>query len=195
MLAEGCITRPYVVNNVKMSSSRFPAVVDDVTVRLIAAVVLVIGVIALSTQQWWLYAVLAVDSSLRAALGPQASPIARLVQRWIRPAVSAPKRPTAGPPKRFAATIGAVMTVAATVLWVVSLATGSTGAIAAVVVIGVVMVLFPALESIFGICVGCILFSGLMRLGVIPEEVCLECADITKRRERLVAERAGQQAA
>ncbi|KRB47248.1 DUF4395 domain-containing protein [Terrabacter sp. Root181] len=178
-----------------MSSSRFPAVVDDVTVRLIAAVVLVIGVIALATQQWWLYAVLAVDFSLRAALGPQASPIARLVQRWIRPAVSAPKRPTAGPPKRFAATIGAVMTVAATVLWVVALVTGSSGATAGVVVIGAVMVLFPALESIFGICVGCILFSGLMRLGVIPEEVCLECADITKRRDRLVAERTGQQAA
>jgi len=195
MLAEGCITRPYVVNNVGMSSSRFPAVVDDVTVRLIAAVVLVIGVIALATQQWWLYAVLAVDFSLRAALGPQASPIARLVQRWIRPAVSAPKRPTAGPPKRFAATIGAVMTVAATVLWVVALVTGSSGATAGVVVIGAVMVLFPALESIFGICVGCILFSGLMRLGVIPEEVCLECADITKRRDRLVAERTGQQAA
>ncbi|CAN7193521.1 DUF4395 domain-containing protein [Terrabacter sp. LjRoot27] len=178
-----------------MSSSRFPAVVDDITVRLIAAVVLVIGVIALATQQWWLYAVLAVDFSLRAALGPSASPVARIVQRWIRPAVAAPKRPTAGPPKRFAATIGAVMTVAATALWVVSLLTGSSGALAAVVVIGVVMVLFPALESIFGVCVGCILFSGLMRLGVIPEEVCLECADITKRRERLLAERAGQQAA
>ena len=178
-----------------MSSSRFPAVVDDVTVRLIAAVVLVIGVIALATQQWWLYAVLAVDFSLRAALGPSVSPIARLVQRWIRPAVSAAKRPTAGPPKRFAAAIGAVMTVAATVLWVVGLVTGSTVATAGVVVIGVVMVLFPALESIFGICVGCILFSGLMRLGVIPEEVCLECADINKRRERLLAEGADRQAA
>jgi len=87
------------------------------------------------------------------------------------------------------------MTVAATALWIISLVTGSTGVIVAVVVIGAVMVLFPALESILGICVGCILFSGLMRLGVIPEEVCLECADITKRRERLVAERAGQQAA
>ena len=37
-----------------MSSSRFPAVVDDVTVRLIAAVVLVVGSVALVTQQWWL---------------------------------------------------------------------------------------------------------------------------------------------
>ncbi|GAA3693281.1 DUF4395 domain-containing protein [Terrabacter ginsenosidimutans] len=173
-----------------MSSSRFPAVVDDVTVRLIAAVVLVVGVIALATSQWWLYAVLAVDFTLRAALGPSASPVARLVQRWIRPAVSAPKRPTAGPPKRFAATIGAALTVAATALWVLSLVTGSSGAVVGVVLIGVVMVVFPALESVFGICVGCILFSGLMRLGVIPEEVCLECADITKRRERLLAERA-----
>ena len=178
-----------------MSLSRFPSVVDDVTVRLIAAVVLVVGVIALATQQWWLYAVLAVDFSLRAALGPSASPVAQLVQRWIRPAVSAPKRPTAGPPKRFAATIGAVMTVAATALWAFALLTGSSGAIVGVVAIGVVMVIFPALESIFGICVGCVLFSGLIRLGLVPEEVCLECADITKRRERLLLERADRQAA
>lgn len=165
-----------------MSSSRFPAVVDDVTVRLIAAVVLAVGVIALATSQWWLYAVLAVDFSLRAALGPSASPVARLVQRWIRPAVAAAKRPTPGPPKRFAATIGAVMTVAATALWLVSLATGSSVAAAWVVGIGVVMVVFPALESVFGVCVGCILFSGLMRVGLVPEQVCLECADITRRR-------------
>ncbi|MEW1952448.1 DUF4395 domain-containing protein [Terrabacter sp. NPDC080008] len=177
-----------------MSISRFPSVVDDVTVRLIAAVVLVVGIVALATQQWWLYAVLAVDFSLRAAIGPSASPVARLVQRWIRPAVSAPKRPTAGPPKRFAAAIGAVMTVAATVLWVVSLVTGSSAALTAVVAIGVVMVLFPALESLFGVCVGCLLFGLLMRVGLVPEEVCVECADITKRRARLLAERAGKAA-
>lgn len=165
-----------------MSSSRFPVVVDDVTVRLIAAVVLAVGVVALATSQWWLYAVLAVDFSLRAALGPSASPVARLVQRWIRPTVPAAKRPTPGPPKRFAATIGAVMTVAATALWLVNLATGSSVAAAWVVGIGVVMVVFPALESVFGICVGCILFSGLMRIGLIPEEICLDCADITRRR-------------
>ncbi|TQM57273.1 uncharacterized protein DUF4395 [Humibacillus xanthopallidus] len=165
-----------------MSSSRFPAVVDDVTVRLIAAVVLVIGVVALGTQQWWLYAVLAVDFTLRAALGPKASPLALLVSRWIRPAVPAAKRPTAGPPKRFAATIGAVMTVAATALWIVHLATGSGAAITAVVVIGAIMVLFPLLEAAFGLCVGCRLFAVLMRLGLVPEEVCLDCADITRRR-------------
>src|SRR5215217_8325862 len=165
-----------------MSSSRFPAVVDDVTVRLVAAVVLVIGVIALTTAQWWLYPVLALDFGLRAALGPSASPVARLVQRWVRPAVPAAARPTPGPPKRFAATIGAVLTLAATALWVLSLVTGSSGAAAGVVAIGVVMVVFPALESVLGICVGCLLFSGLMRVGLVPEEICLDCADITRRR-------------
>ena len=178
-----------------MSSSRFPAVVDDVTVRLIAAVVLVIGTVALATQQWWLYAVLAVDFTLRAAIGPQASPVALVVKRWVRPVVSAPQRPTAGAPKRFAATLGALMTLGASALWVVHLATESSGALAGVIAIGVVMVIFPALESVFGICVGCIIFSGLMRIGLVPDDVCLECADITKRRERILAERAAQQAA
>jgi hypothetical protein len=167
-----------------MSLSRFPAVVDEVTVRLIAAVVLALGVVALAAQQWWVYAVLAVDFTLRAVVGPQVSPIARFVQAWVRPRLATPNRPTAGAPKRFAASLGALMTVAATVLWLVNVSTGSAAALTAVVVIGAVMVAFPALESIFGLCVGCKLFAGLMRLGLVPEDICLDCADIT-RRQRL----------
>lgn len=168
-------------NNVGVSTSRFPVTVDDVSVRLIAGVVLVVSVATLATQQWWLLALLAVDFTLRAGLGPRFSPIARLVQRWIRPRVAVAPRPTAGPPKRFAATIGAVLTIAATVLWVVSLVTGSSTALTVVVGLTIVMVVFPALESLLGICVGCILFGGLMKLGVIPDEICLDCADITRR--------------
>jgi hypothetical protein len=81
---------------------------------------------------------------------------------------------TAGPPKRFAAALGAVLTTAATVLWL-------TGATVPVVVIGAVMVIFPALEALAGVCVGCIVFGWLMRLGLIPESICVDCADITKR--------------
>jgi len=165
--------------------SRFPSLVDDVTVRLIAAGVLVVSVAALATGQWWLYAVLAVDFTLRAGWGPQASPLARLVQRAVRPRVAAAPRYTAGPPKRFAAAIGAVMTATATVLGLVSLFTGSSGAGLAVLVIGAVMVLFPALEAVFGVCVGCLLFGLLMRTGLVPEDVCLDCADLTRRASRL----------
>ena len=157
-----------------MRISRFPNIVDDVTVRLIAAVVLLLAAVALATAQWWLYAVLAADFVLRASLGPSASPVARFVGAVVRPRVAAAPRYTPGPPKRFAASIGAALTAAATVLWLL-------GATLPVVVIGVVMVVFPALESLAGICVGCQVFSLLMRAGVIPESVCVECADISRR--------------
>lgn len=157
-----------------MRISRFPNIVDEITVRLIAGVVLVLSLGALAFHQWWLYAVLALDFVLRSGWGPSTSPVARLVQRFVRPRVSQPPRYTAGPPKRFAAAIGAVLTVAATVLWL-------AGTVVPVVVIGVVMVVFPALESLGGICVGCIVFGWLMRLGVIPESVCVECATISRR--------------
>jgi len=161
--------------------NRFPRIVDDVSVRLTAGVVLVLTVLAIAVDAWWLYVPLLLDFVLRAAVGPQVSPIAQLVNRVVRPRVRAVKRPTAGPPKRFAASIGAVMSAAIVVLWL-------TGAAYPLLFgLGAVMVVFPALESIFGVCVGCLAFGGLMRLGVIPEEVCLECADISLRTKRLAA--------
>ena len=155
---------------------RFPRVVDDVTVRLIAAVVLLLALVALDLHQTWIYAVLAVDFILRTTFGPQASPLARGVQRFVRPLVKTPKQPTAGAPKRFAAGIGAVLTSVAAILWALGVASP------VVLAIGVIMVVFPALESILGLCVGCKAFGLLMKLGLVPEEICLECADISLRR-------------
>jgi hypothetical protein len=48
----------------------------------------------------------------------------------------------------------------------------------------VVLILFlPAagLESIFGYCVGCRIFGLLMRAGLVPQDVCAECADVRLR--------------
>ncbi|GAB3589925.1 DUF4395 domain-containing protein [Angustibacter peucedani] len=157
-----------------MSLSRFPRTVDDVTVRVVAAEVLVLAVLALALQQPWLYVVLAVDFVLRSVVGPQVSPLARLAA-VARPRVPAAPRPTPGPPKRFAAAIGAVMTVGASLTWYAG------GWHLPTWLIGAVMVVFPALEAGLGLCVGCIAFSLLMRAGVIPRSVCEECADITLR--------------
>jgi hypothetical protein len=43
------------------------------------------------------------------------------------------------------------------------------------------LVVASGLESIFAYCLGCRIFSLLMRAGVIPETVCAECADIRLR--------------
>ena len=159
----------------------FPDLVDEITVRCVAGVVLVVSLVALLTGWWALYAVLATDFVLRALFGPTRSPIAQLVLRAVRPRLAVGPRPTAGPPKRFAASIGAVMTVAATLLGGVAATTGSTVATTAVFTIGSIMVVFPALEAFAALCVGCVLFSHLIRLGLVPERVCVECADITDR--------------
>ena len=80
-----------------------------------------------------------------------------------------------GPPKRFAQAIGLTLTTVASVL---GLALGWTGA--ALALVGVLAV-FALLESAPGFCAGCWMFGHLMRLGVIPQEVCAACNDLSAR--------------
>jgi hypothetical protein len=86
-----------------------------------------------------------------------------------------PEKPVPGPPKRFAQGIGAVLTVAAAVL---ALGFGEHGT--ADVLLGA-LILAAGLESIFAYCVGCRLFALLIRAGIVPQRVCVECADISER--------------
>jgi hypothetical protein len=158
-----------------MSVPRYPRTVDEVTVRIVAAEVLAVSVLALALRQPWLYGLLAADFTLRAAFGPRVSPLARLACGVLRPRLPAAARPTPGPPKRFAAAIGAVLTTAAT------LAYYGPGWASLTWALGALMIVFPFLESALGICVGCLAFSALIRLGVIPRSVCEECADIRLR--------------
>jgi Domain of unknown function (DUF4395) len=80
-----------------------------------------------------------------------------------------------GPPKRFAQAVGLTLTAVATV---VGLGLGWAGPAMALVA---VLLVFALLESIVGFCAGCWVFGHLMRLGVIPHEVCEACNDITLR--------------
>jgi hypothetical protein len=77
-----------------------------------------------------------------------------------------------GPPKRFAQGIGAVLSAGAAVL-----ALGVDQWAAAEVVLGVLIVA-ATLEAAFGLCLGCKVFAGLMRAGIIPASVCERCDDL-----------------
>lgn len=165
----------------QITVSRVPTLVDDVTVRLIAAVVVAVGLLALATQQWWLYAVLFADFTLRAAAGPRWSPIARAVDAGLRPRLATPKQPTPFAPKRFAAGIGAVMTATITALWVAHVVTATPALLWAASALAVVMIVLPGLEAAIGFCLGCRIFFALIRLGVIPEDACLDCAPSSRR--------------
>jgi len=152
----------------------FPNPVNEKAARTVAAVVLATVVVILLTGWYWLLIPLAYGFWARVLTGPTLSPLGWTAQNLIAPRLG-PKRPVAGPPKRFAQLMGAVMSTAALVLALI--AGDHTAA-------DIVLILFlPAagLESIVGYCVGCRVFGLLMRAGLVPETVCAECADISLR--------------
>jgi hypothetical protein len=152
----------------------FPHPVNEKAARTVAGAVALAAAVTLATGWHWLLIPIAYGFVARVLTGPTLSPLGRLAQDVIGPRLG-PRRPTAGPPKRFAQGIGAVCTVTAAVF---ALVLGWTTA--ADVLLGLILA-FATLESAFGICVGCRIFALLMRAGVIPQAVCAECADIWTR--------------
>jgi hypothetical protein len=152
----------------------FPNPVNEKAARVVAGTVLVVVIVTLATGFYWLLIPLTYGFWARVLTGPTLSPLGWLAQNVVAPRLG-PKKPVAGPPKRFAQGMGAVLSTAALVL---ALPLGLHTA--ADVVLGL-FVVAAGLESIFAYCVGCRVFGGLMRLGVIPESVCAECADVSGR--------------
>ncbi|MGG5260285.1 DUF4395 domain-containing protein [Phycicoccus avicenniae] len=152
----------------------FPAVVNEKAARAVAGQVVVVTALALATGWLWLAAVLAVGFALRVAAGPRFDPFGQLATKVIAPRLGEPVL-VAGPPKRFAQAVGLAFTAAATLALVL-------GAPTVAVVLLAVLLVFAALESVVGFCAGCFVFGYLMRWGVVPEETCAACNDISLRR-------------
>jgi hypothetical protein len=151
----------------------FPNPVNEKAARTVAAAVLLTVLAVLVTGAYWLLVPLAYGFWARVLTGPTFSPLGWVAQRVVAPRLG-PKRLVPGPPKRFAQGIGALMsTVALLLAFSVSHSAAD----------GVLIAFLPAaaLESIFGYCLGCKLFGLMMRVGLLPESVCTECADISLR--------------
>jgi hypothetical protein len=153
----------------------FPNPVNEVSARLVAAGVVIMSVVAIVLDQPWLIVVIAYGFVARVLTGPTLSPLGQLVTRAITPLLKVPPRPVPGPPKRFAQGIGAMLSVTAAVL-----ALGFGQHVAAYVVLSA-LAAAAALESVFALCLGCAIFAGLMRVGVIPEPICARCDDVWNR--------------
>ena len=153
----------------------FPNPVNEKAARVVAAGVLAVSIVTLATGAYWLAAVLAYGFVARVLAGPTLSPLGQAATRLVAPRLGAPK-PVPGPPKRFAQAIGAAMTLAIALVALV----GHDHTVADVLLVG--MSAAAGQESILAFCVGCQLFALLMRAGLIPESVCLECANVGVRR-------------
>jgi hypothetical protein len=153
----------------------FPNPVNDAAARTVAIGVFTMAVVALATNWAWILIPLTYGFVARVAAGPKISPLGQFATRVAAPRLSAWQKSVPGPPKRFAQTMGLAFTGAATIVW---LSAGWSDARW----ILVPLILAAALEGFFGYCLGCTVFGWLIRRGVIPEAVCLECGDLALRR-------------
>src|SRR5215211_7010797 len=99
-----------------MALFSFPNPVNEVSARLVAGGVVLMSLAAIVFGQPWIAAVIAYGFVARVLTGPTLSPLGQLVTRVITPRLGVAPRHVAGPPKRFAQGIGAVVSVTAAVL-------------------------------------------------------------------------------
>lgn len=158
-----------------MALLNFPNPVNEVSSRLVATGVVVMGIAAIVFDLRWMTLVLAYGFLARVLTGPTLSPLGQLVTRVVTPVLALESRLVPGPPKRFAQGIGAAFTVTAALLTY-----GYDRFDVAQVVLGLLLVA-ASLEAFVGLCLGCKAFALLMRAGVIPESVCEQCNDIWGR--------------
>ncbi len=149
----------------------FPDPVNETSARLVAGAVALLALAAVLSGQALLLPLLAYGFVARALTGPKLSPLGLIATRLITPHLPVRHRFSPGPAKRFAQTIGALLTVSATLLYYPA---GSH--LAAFALIGCLAV-FATLEAAFGLCIGCRCFYLGIRLGLVPAAICENCRD------------------
>lgn len=151
----------------------FPNPVNERAARTVATGVVVLALLTLVTQSKVILVVLALGFLGRVLAGPRLSVLGWVAQRHIAPRLGLPKF-VPGPPKRFAQGIGATLTLGAVVF-----AFFGNPAVAWALV-GVLLVA-ASLEAFAGFCLGCWIFGHLQAWGLIPDDVCEACNNVTTR--------------
>lgn len=152
----------------------FPHPVNETSARIVAAGAVAMSAAFAITGVAWILIPLTYGFLARVATGPALSPLGLLATKVITPRINVQHRLVAGPPKRFAQFIGLLFSSTASVLWLLDL--GTAARIVAALLAGAAF-----LESAFALCLGCIMFGWLIRLGVIPERVCEQCNNLNLR--------------
>lgn len=154
-----------------MKLGDYPDVVNENVTRIVASTVVVLGLISIFLPNPYSLAILLYGFTARVSYGPRFEPFAFFTSRYLVPKLGIPFKPTAGPPKRFAQLVGFGFSITSIVLFILGEWTAYK------VVLGI-LVFFASLESFVGWCAGCFFFAILMRLGIIPEDVCEKCNNL-----------------
>lgn len=155
----------------------FPNPVNDAAARTVALGVVTLSVITFVTGAAWLLIPLTYGFLARVLAGPKISPLGQFATRVAGPRLTAWQRSVPGPPKRFAQTMGLAFSSATLITWL------TAGWLDARWIL-LPLIGAASLEGFAGYCLGCTIFGWLIRLGAIPESVCVECGDLSERYRR-----------
>ena len=155
------------MNTIKALFS-FPNPVNEISARLVAAMVAMLTIATLLTEHQFVAGFLLYGFIARVATGPTLSPMGLIATKIIVPAFGNPTKLVAGPPKRFAQTIGLIFSAIAFVMLLLDF-------ILVFKITLSILVIFALLESVVGFCAGCFVFNYLMKWKIIPQSICESC--------------------
>ena len=146
----------------------FPNPVNEFSARFVAGMVAILTIATILTENQFVAGFLLYGFLARVATGPTLSPMGLLATRVIVPALGNPTKLVAGPPKRFAQTVGLAFSATAFVMLMLDFVLVFQITLA-------ILVVFALLESVAGFCAGCFVFSYLMKWKIIPQSICESC--------------------
>ena len=150
----------------------FPDPVNDISARVVAGGVVGMATASAAGDRPWMMIPLVYGFAARVAAGPTLSPLGQIATRWVSPLIPADPTFSPGPPKRFAQSLGLLMSSTALVLhYGFGKRLASRSFLAA-------LIFAASLEAFFGVCLGCKIFALGMRIGLVPESVCEQCNQI-----------------
>jgi hypothetical protein len=152
----------------------FPNPVNETSARVVAGGVVTMAVATVALDQPWLLVPLTYGFAARVLTGPTLSPLGQVATKVVTPRLPGPHALSPGPPKRLAQGMG--LTLSATSAALVAAGRKRAGYRVLAALIGA-----AGLEAFLGVCLACRLFPLLMRLGLVPQSACAECADVWSR--------------
>ncbi len=164
-----------ILNMTFKSIFSFPETVNEVAARFTAGVVCTVALIAIIFNLHFLIFLLIYGFLARVLTGPSLSPVAQVATKVVAKKLTKYAKISPGKPKRFAQSIGLTVTSLVGILYYGVGLTDVGNTLLSVLIV------FAAMESILGICVGCLIYRNLIKFHIIKETVCVDCANITKR--------------
>ena len=162
-------------SNKIVSIFSFPHPVNEVTARIVAAMVVILCTMILFTQYFPLLLFLVYGFLARVISGPTLSIFGLLATKIVVPfmgKLGVKENLVPGPPKRFAQSIGLLLSTIALVFYLLDVSLLVNTLISIILICAI-------LESCVSFCAGCYVFQRLMNWGLIPEDTCEKCNNIS----------------